>query len=561
MKAIFRRWDFYACLTISLAAFAFILYRIFNISFTMDEWGMWKYSIRPGLEPLITFQHQLPQSHFFQGLFAMPFVKWLPFDPCEASRLPSILMFPIYIWAGFHLANYFKNSLLRFLFFCTWICPQIILEYFGMARGYAFMFAGCVASFVGIFETYNNKNTEIQKERWTKFSILSAAVALLSVLTFSYGYFMVTILLLLRYWIDADGTFWSKLKETISRGSFVIWTCVVLGVFYLPRYLILRHSDSMQWGGINNVISDSFTTFLDCLVCIPQDCHNIMNFGHVDLILVYVIFGLLLLNFLTFLISNIIHKIPFKELLHSPFLLASISFFGIVAMMQLLFWIFNMQLPTRRTVLYFWPIIVMMLGFGIAEHKSLFIRIINVITMLFAIEFSMTKYNVDSIVEASVDCQNKEIANRLYELSKYYTPERPMFVGITDCMRYTIWYYLEYEHKMEENPATVNNPIVKMFGDKIVLYSLSYGYPQPFPNFWHHFPFSPDYYVLSPYEPGQKPDFRLMEEKPLYEFDICKTAIYKSKPVEERFLGCNVQFCKVCQLFYSMISKGPSNDQ
>jgi hypothetical protein len=560
MKTQLKHWDFYACLVISLTAFAFILYRIFNIGFTMDEWGMWKDSIRPGLEALITFKQQIPQSHFFQGLFAMPFLNWLPFNPCESTRIPSLLMFPVYAWAGFHLANYFKNSLLRLLFFCVWLCPQIILEYFGMARGYAFMFAGCAAAFVGMFETYNNKNTDIQKERWTKFSILSAAVALLSVLTFSYGYFMVTILLLLRYWIDADGTFWSKLKETISKGSFVIWTGVVLGVFYLPRYLILRHSDSMQWGGTNNVISDSFTSFLDCFACIPQDCHNVMNFGHVNPIIVYLVFGLLFTNFLVFVIANLVRKTSGTELMHSPFLLASIGFFGIIALMQLLFWFFNMQLPTRRTVLYLWPITVMLLGFGIAEQQSFLVRTLNVIVMLFALEFSMTKYNVDSIVEASVDCQNKEIANQLYELSKYYSPERPMFVGVTDCMRYTIWYHLEYDCKMKENPGLANNPVVKMFGDRLILYSLSYGYPQPFPNTWHHFPFSPDFYVLSPYEPGQQPNLQLMEEKPLYTFDICKTAIYKATQPTNGVLGCNVTNCQVCQMLYSMVGGGKPND-
>lgn len=546
-------WDFYVCIAMSIGAFFFILYRIFNVSFSMDEWGMWKDSIRPGLEALITFQQQIPQSHFFEGLFAMPFLKYLPFEPAESTRIPSLLMLPVYVWSGMYLAKrQFANSWLRLVFFGAWLCPQIIIEYFGMARGYAFLMALSGASFVGLIEAYNPKNTDVQQERWTKLSILSACLAMLSVLTFSYGYFMVSFLLLLRYYLNANGSVHHRIGETLHRGSFVVWTGIALVIFYLPRYLILRHSSSMQWGGTSGFVADSFSSLLECIAYIPRDVHNIVHTTGLNAGIVYTAFGLCLLDAVLFLVQSISGRKSLRVILQSPFAISSTLFFGIALLMQVLFWLFGMQFPTRRTTLYLWPILVMLLGFSINEYKSVLLRMANGLALIVVIANSFFTYNTNMILETNGDYQNKEITRALCALAKDMPPGKPMFVGVTDCMRYTIWYYLEYEHGLKPVLQFENHPVFKMFGDnKIFLYSLSYGYPQPFPPIWHHFPFSPDYYLLSPYEPGQQPNPRLMDMTPVYECKKSRAAIYKAKPPEGP-LGCDVNKCFVCQALYQM---------
>jgi hypothetical protein len=547
------KWDFFACIALSIAAFSFILYRIFHVSFTMDEWGMWNDSISPGLEALITFQHKDSQSHFFQGLFAMPFLKYLPFNPAESVRIPSLLMFPIYAWSGLHLTKYFKNPIVRLLFFCSWICPQIVLEYFGLARGYAFLMAFSGASYVGLIEAYNPNNPELKKDRWTKFSILAAAISMLSILTFSYGYLMVSFLLLLRHYLTAKGTVWNRIAETSKRGSFVIWTGVALAIFYLPRYLILRHCQAMlDFGGTNNYVSDSFSTLLDCIAYVQLNIHHTLDIHRVSDWIVFGAFGLCVLNFSVYIVNALRNHQSLFEALGTPFALSSTVFFGIAVTMEILFGFLGMQFPLRRTTLYLWPIIVMMFGFAINEIKFLLPRIVCVTAMVGTVAYSMTTYNVNTVIETNGDSQNKEIANALCELAKDFPPGRPMVVGLTDCIRYTIWYYLEYEHHLAPAPQLQGNPIVKIFGDKVLLYSLSYGYPQPFPPIWHHFPFSPDYYLLSPYEPGQQPNARLMDTTPVREFKPSKAGIYKAQNPPEGNLGCKVENCMVCKMLYQM---------
>lgn len=543
-------WDFWVCVSLTLAAATFILYRIFNISFTGDEWGMWKDSIRPGLEALITFQHRIPQSHFFQGLFAMPFLKYLPFHPAESVRIPSLLMFLVYAWSCIHLTKFLSNSWFRILFFCAWICPQVLIDYFGMARGYSFMMAFCGASLVGLIEAWNPNNNNLHKERWTKFSILSAAIALLALLTFSYGYLIISILLLLRYFLYSNETkLLDKIKETINKGSFIIWTGITLFVFYLPRYLILRHCPDMQWGGTHNFISDTFTSLLNLIDCQPQDIHHILNYSDVNIFIVLFIFALCLLNFIL-----ACRKKSIKEIMQSPIALASIIFFGVAIIMQVLWWTLDMQLPIRRTVLYLWPLLVINVGFSVDDKFPKSFSAINFVIMLFVIVFSLSKYNVTKIVETNGDSQNRETTNALIELANSLPEKRPLIVGLSDALRYTIWYYLEYEHGMEQYPVFKEHPVFRLYGNKIFLYSLSYGYPQPFPHIWHHFPFAPDYYLLSPYEPGQQPDSRLMKIEPVYKFNACNVTIHKAKKVPEHVLGCNVKNCFVCKALYQIAS-------
>lgn len=550
-------WDFYACIAISVAAFCFIFYRIFHVSFAMDEWGMWNNSIKPGLSALITFQQKETQCHFLQGLIAMPFLKWLSFPPAESTRIPSLLlMFPLYAWSGMHLAKTFIGKpWLRVLCFSSWICPQIILEYFGMTRGYAHMLAFGGVSYVGLLEAFNSTNTDSQKDKWTKVSIVGAACATLSILTFAYGYFIVTFLLLTRYFLNASGqkTFWSRIIETFQRGNFIIWTGILLFVFYLPRYLLMINSVNIPWAGKHDVISDSFASFLGAVLYIPYDVHYIVNPSGISNWITYSVFSLCIMYALAFLCLNLLQsKLSVRKLFESNFMLSCFVLFGSLFLMQLLFWLCEIQMPIRRTVLFLWPAFVMFLIFATIEIKSRIVGLLNVGLLLAIVGYSITTYNIDFILETNGDQQNKEITNALCELADNLPENRPMIVGVTDCMRYTIWYYLEYEHGLKPVPQFETHPIFKMFGDnKIFLYSLSYGYPQPFPPIWHHFPFSPDYYLLSPYEPGQQPNPRLMEMTPVYECKKSRAAIYKAKTPDGP-LGCDVKNCFVCQALYQM---------
>lgn len=547
------KWDFYACIGISIAAFLFVLYRIFSVSFTSDEFGMWEHSLCPGLEALITFRHQDPQSHFLQGLCAIPFLKYLPINTVIAIRLPSLCMFPIYVWAGMHLAKRFQSGLYRLFFFCTWLCPQIVLEYFGMARGYAFMLAFAGVAYAGLLEAFRADSTEIRRNRWTKVSILAAALAMLALLTFSYAYIMIAFLLLLRCYLEANGKFRNRILETLQRGSFVIWTSIVLGVFYLPRYLIIRRAPTMQGviGGISNFVTDMFATMWCCIAYLKYTTFQSRALVH-NITIGCCAFALCVLNLLVTGWS--LHKRRVD--IHSPSVLSMILFFGIAILSQFMLWMFAIQFPFYRTTLYLWPLFTMLIGFSTYENKWPVLRCINVLALLVVFARCIATYNTYTASESRHDVQNKEIAQVFCEMAQNRPDRnRPLFIAMSDAIRYTIWYYLDKEMPgMKVDPPFENNGFCKVFGNgALLMYSINYGYPQPFPPIWHHFPFPPDYYLLSPYEPGSIPNSKLLDMTPVRKFEKCDAALYKSKTPSDGKLGCDVRDCMICQWLYGLV--------
>ena len=542
-----RSWDFYVCCGLALAAFVFILYRVFSVDFVGDEWGMWKDSIQPGLKALLSFQHKDTQSHFLQALCAIPFLKYLPIDRVAAIRIPSLLMFLVYVWAGMRLARHFVSSWFRVLFFASWIGPQIILEYFGLSRGYAFLLAWSGVALVGLFEAYNPKNTPAWRDRWTKISIFSGALAMLALLTFSYGYFMLTVLLLLRYYLEAKGTVRTRLGAVLRRGGFVIGMGVLLVIFFLPRFLVFRHLSGMSQSGTRNYLSDTFASVIGCVT-------------YVDFLRENTVFWLGLAVFIVCVVDLVawLWKLrkehpTLSEALESPFTLTVVFFFGIALVVQGLFLAVGLRFPLRRAMLYLWPAIVLLTGFSWQEIRWGLVRWLNVLLLCVMLGFAACTYNTYKTYEYRQDAQNKEIAKVLYDLAHQERAEgRPLVVGMTDWMRYTIWYYYEYEYPdMAVHPQLKEHPVFRLHGDNVLFtYSLNYGYPWPFPPIWHHHPHT-DYYLLDPNVPGNLPNERLMDLTPVRYFEKSDVTLYKAKTPTGR-VGCDPKRCIICNALYQI---------
>ena len=540
------RWDFYVQCGLALAAFAYVLYRIFNVDIVGDEWGMWKDSIQPGLKALVSFQHKDTQSHFLLGLCAIPFLKYLPVDRVVAIRLPSLLMFPVYAWAGMRLSRRIASGCFRILFFAAWIGPQIVLEYFGMSRGYAFLLAWSGVAFAGLIEAYDPENTPAWRERWTKISILAAGLALLSLLTFAYGYFLVTVLLLIRYYLGTEGTVRSRVVSVLRRGGFVIGMGVLLAVFYLPRYLYLRHTPFLNWGGTRNFVADSFASVIGCVAYVDWTRENVVFW------LGMTAFGVCAVDLIALLWKLRKERTTLSKALQSPLVLASVLLFGPAVITQAAFLAAGIRFPLERAILYLWPVIVMFLGFSWQELRWNVVRWLNVLVLCVVLGAGARTYNTYRTYYRQ-DAQNKEIAGVLYDLAQRERPEgRPLVVGMTDRLRYTIWYYLEYEHpNMAVHPQLKNHPVFQLHGDNVLFtYSLNYGFPTPFPPLWHHHPHT-DYYLLDPNESGNQPNSRLMDLTPVRYFEKSDVTLYKAKTPEGR-VGCDPKRCMICQALYQI---------
>ena len=106
-------WTGAVCLLLIVLTGAYVAIRAARMELASDEWGFMEDSLKPGLEAILTFQHQDPQSHFLLELLSLPFLHLWPGNPVTGIRIPSVLAFFLYAWVGWRLGRRLKRGWLR----------------------------------------------------------------------------------------------------------------------------------------------------------------------------------------------------------------------------------------------------------------------------------------------------------------------------------------------------------------------------------------------------------------------------------------------------------------
>lgn len=95
-----------------------------------------------------------------------------------ALRVPNLLAFLVYAWAGFKLMQQLKNRMFRLVFTVGLFAPMYLIDFFAMARGYGLSFAFTLLALALWIETIQNQ----KKYLWAELSLFLAVLANLSLL-------------------------------------------------------------------------------------------------------------------------------------------------------------------------------------------------------------------------------------------------------------------------------------------------------------------------------------------------------------------------------------------
>ncbi len=553
-------WGGVACLLLIVLTGAYVVIRAARLELASDEWGFMEDSLKPGLEAILTFQHQDPQSHFLLELLSLPFLHLWPGNPVTGIRIPSVLAFFLYAWVGWRLGRRLKNGWLRVVLLLGWFANAWVLDYFSEVRGYSLLVAFASLAYLGVIEAYDRKGGLARQSLWSYVAILAAAAAMLSIMVFVFAFCMIAGLLILRYGLDAQAPSdeaemreppvgWRRrVAAAWERSGFIFATGLAVGVFYMPRYLLLQDHPAMQWGGETGFVHDTMAAVVNTYPHFTQYLPNAVT-PYLPMI-AWAVTGLMALNAVTVGICLWRgQKRKVRDFLESPTILLTVLFAGIWVLSGVGHAVAGVQYLVQRTTFFLWPLIVAQCVFAMDESEGVWkwmLRGLNLAALAVAVVVAGREINLDHSEANESMAHQSEIVRTIAKLAQE-SYGRPVVVGLTDPIKYTFGYYMDETCGIKESPQTERNPVFKMFGSNIYYYSLNYALPDEAEWHWHP---ATTHYLLSEFF-GHHPDPTLMDTNPVAYWPEMRAGLYRALP-QEKPRGCEPGKCGICQYFREM---------
>ena len=460
---------------ITVLATLYVVVRIFSVHLTCDEWGMLKSVIKPGMLDLLTFAYQDAQNHFLLGLLAIPFRLFVPIHEVSAIRLPSIIGFVMYLWAGYSLTGRLGKPYMRVIALLAWFGNPFLMDFFSLARGYGLEVGFEAVALLGVIRSFDKDLSSRRQSLWSHIAIGAAALACLATLSFIYVFVVVVgVLLLRRYLLSVEKKFGTRCMDALHNSGGVLSTLALVGVFYLPRVIVLVQKKKLYYGGTKGFFSDTVCSLV-------QD----MFYGRVTsetLIasVAAVLCGLFLLNVVFFMVRR---RTTVVEIAQLPAFLISVITLGSFAVIQLAHELADIKFVISRAALFFWPLLILQFCFMMDELRFAWLRWGNTVVLLFLFIPMVVAANLNQTYTWNFTANLKDVAKEMVNLSR--KDNRPVVFGVSDPLKYTLWYYLKDECGLAESEKTINNPVYKQFGN-VGIYSIDYGVKSGQP--WLHHP-------------------------------------------------------------------------
>ncbi len=468
-QGLHHRWDVVAIGLLAVASSLYVSFRAVNVPLTNDEWGMLVSYIRPGLADLIAFLKPDAQQHFLLGLLAIPARLLLPIDEIYAIRIPSLIGFGIYLYSGIALTTSLGNPFLRVLALAGWIGNPFLLDFFSLARGYGLQVGLFGLSLQSLIVAYDPEVRDSARRVRSTLSLAAAALGVLANLSLLYVYLAILLLLLLRLYIFSEShNVQGKLDEVVRRAGPIVAVTALLGVFYLPRVIILAKYNLLYFGGTTGVFKDTLYSL------VKATFYENLYPEALVLYMAAAISALFALNIVTFFRWGFPRPRESSKMrfISSPFVI--VSSVSILAMLfiQVAHVFAGVKFVIERAALFAWPLIIGQFVFAINEIRPRLVKSVNAAMLVILLLPVLFNANSDHTCTWRINSNSKNIASELTRIAAH----TPVVVGLSDHIKYTLWYYIERVPGFRENSATKDNPVIRQFGN-LAVYSIDYGVP------------------------------------------------------------------------------------
>ncbi len=224
-----------------IAGFAFISYKAWHASFTIDESYTYLHYVNDSFIDLISYAQFYTNNHPLNSLF-MKYAEML-FGTSEFTlRLPNLILFLVYMWYCYALFRDTDRWLALAVFVLLCVNP-VLVDFFGLARGYGLSFGFMVACFYHFLTSLKTKHR--------KHIYLFHATAVLAILSnFTMLNVYVSLLLIGLFLMLVDRLFLTKQKNVFSPvyKNHLVAFVLALIFLYVPVRRLIQHN-MLDFGG------------------------------------------------------------------------------------------------------------------------------------------------------------------------------------------------------------------------------------------------------------------------------------------------------------------------
>jgi hypothetical protein len=219
----------------SAALFALAAWRVYYLSITWDEALSFLEYMQlnldtPAKENTNLANHQLLNSWLGSlSTFLLGAEEW-------KIRLPSLLFYALYLWTSVKISLRMPSRLLQVLAFVLFHFSSYQNDFFCLARGYG------MAMSLGTFSAYMLlRFAESRENRFLAYHLLTAMACTLA--NFTWAYFVaVSAAACLYLW-------WTQEKRNYKQLFLFVGILMVYGLFMVHRFLLLKKTGSLYFGG------------------------------------------------------------------------------------------------------------------------------------------------------------------------------------------------------------------------------------------------------------------------------------------------------------------------
>jgi hypothetical protein len=245
LKKIFngdKRWYFAAFLV-----WIYVFLRALTISFTHEE--SLSYTIIKGDK----WRAGTANNHYLNTWW-MHLTGNLAGYSELSLRVGSLVAFALYLWGGIWLLLRSSSTSVRLAGFTLLFLNPFLLDFFGLARGYAWAMTGGMGMMVALYHlsAEGSSRTSVRADRWVLVGLLSALTGILGSLTMVNMLVpFVLVLLLQHFWSKRTWkiNYWITLPAALCFGMILY--------FILSEIVRMKQNTDLYFGGTTGFIRDT----------------------------------------------------------------------------------------------------------------------------------------------------------------------------------------------------------------------------------------------------------------------------------------------------------------
>lgn len=343
-------------------------------------------------------------------------------DAHWALRLPNVLLFPIYVLFTWKILSILKNIGLKWAVFLAIIFTGYIFEYFALCRGYGMSLGFLMAGIYFIISAHENN------KKWPLFlAVILLFLAVSANLTLVYIYLMLVLFALIAIWHMPAKKLIHKVIMCASLGLFSFMLLSPLLYFSFE----LKSRGALYYGG-NGFIEFTVKPLLKLIL---------NSDSYLMIIIVFLLFGGLVLNFLFTIIHN------FRSKRFDATLIFVILLLGSISAIFLTHYLLGVNYPEDRTAMYLVPLFMLALAFSLDKWNKKLVAIIALPLLFFPFKF-VGELGVDQALFAIEERNVQEYFDYIEEASQNQT-HKPTVGGY--ATQSFCWYYMNYRNVGKQN--------------------------------------------------------------------------------------------------------------